>query len=75
MEELRQIVADILELEPGEIADAGDFVEEYNADSLLAIEILARIEKKWNIDIPQNELPGMRNLLMTREVVARYAGW
>ena len=75
MEQLRQIVAEILELEPSEIADTGDFVSDYNADSLLAIEILARIEKKWQIDIPQNELPEMRNLVMTRDVVARYAGW
>lgn len=75
MEELRMIVAGVLEIEPGEISNDGDFVEEYEADSMLAIEILARIEKRWKVDIPQAELPEMRNLAATHRVVARYAGW
>jgi acyl carrier protein len=72
LNELREMIAGVLEIEPAELTDTGDFVEEYDADSLLAIEILARIEKKWHIDIPQSELAEMRNLLATRDVVARY---
>ncbi|MEU6720243.1 acyl carrier protein [Nonomuraea sp. NPDC046802] len=74
-EQLREIVAEVLELEPEEVADGGDFVEEYDADSLRAIEILARIEKTWKVEIPQAELNEMRNLKAVYEVVARYAGW
>ncbi|MFC4014148.1 acyl carrier protein [Nonomuraea purpurea] len=74
-EQLREIVAEVLELEPEEVADGGDFVEEYDADSLRAIEILARIEKSWKVEIPQAELNEMRNLKAVYEVVARYAGW
>jgi acyl carrier protein len=72
--ELRDIVAEVLEIEPEELTETGDFVEVYEADSLRAIEILARIEKKYRVDIPQPELAEMRNLKMVREVVARYAG-
>ncbi|MCT9933145.1 acyl carrier protein [Planotetraspora sp. A-T 1434] len=75
LEELREIVAEVLELEPEEVADAGDFVDEYDADSLRAIEILARIEKKYKVDIPQSELNDMRSLKAVYTVVARYAGW
>jgi acyl carrier protein len=74
-EQLREIVADVLELEPEELSDTGDFVEEYEADSLRAIEILARIEKKYKIEIPQSQLPEMRNLKAVYDVVARYAHW
>ncbi|HKT00933.1 MAG TPA: acyl carrier protein [Rugosimonospora sp.] len=74
-EELREIVAEVLELEPEELSDGGDFVEEYEADSLRAIEILARIEKTYKVDIPQSELAEMRNLKAVYEVVARYAQW
>ncbi|HEU4423841.1 MAG TPA: acyl carrier protein [Pilimelia sp.] len=74
-DELRELVAEVLELEPEEVSDDGDFVEEYEADSLRAIEILARIEKKYKIDIPQSELAEMRNLKAVYEVVARYANW
>jgi acyl carrier protein len=75
MEELRELVAEVLELEPEELVDAADFVDEYEADSLRAIEILARIEKKYKVDIPQSELADMRNLKAVYEVVARYANW
>jgi acyl carrier protein len=75
LEELREIVAEVLELEPEEIADTADFVEEYGADSLRAIEILARIEKRYRVEIPQSELPKMQNLRAVRDELARYAGW
>lgn len=75
MEELREIVAEVLELEPEEITDTADFVDEYGADSLRAIEILARIEKRYRIEIPQSELTKMQNLRAVYDEVARYAGW
>ena len=75
LEELREIVAAVLELEPEEIADTADFVDEYGADSLRAIEILARIEKRYRVEIPQSELPKMQNLRAVYDEVARYAGW
>jgi len=74
-EQLREIVAEVLELEPEEVTDTGGFIEDYEADSLRAIEILARIEKKYKIEIPQSQLPRMRNLKAVYEVVAQYANW
>jgi acyl carrier protein len=74
MEELREIVAEVLEINEDELTDTGDFVEDYDADSLRAIEILARIEKKYKVEIPQAELAEMRDLKSVREVVAKYVG-
>jgi acyl carrier protein len=75
LEELREISAEVLELDPEELTDTADFVEVFGADSLRAIEILARIEKKYKVDIPQSELPNMQNLLAVYQIVARQAGW
>jgi acyl carrier protein len=75
LDELREIVADVLELESGELTDTGDFVDDYDADSLRAIEILARIEKRYSIEIPQSDLAEVRNLKAVYEMVARYADW
>ena len=75
LDELRGIVAEVLELEPKEIADSADFREKYGADSIRGIEILSRIEKKYRIEIPQSELPLMQNLNAVYGVAARYAGW
>lgn len=74
LDELREIAAEVFELEPDEVSDTADFAEEYGADSLRAIEILARIEKKYRIEIPQSELAEMRNLKAVYDVVARYTG-
>jgi acyl carrier protein len=75
LEELRELVAEVLEVEPEELTDTGDFQEDYEADSLRAIEMLARIEKRYKIEIPQKELASMQNLKAVYEVTASYARW
>ena len=75
LEELREIVAEVLELEPEEVTDTGDFVADYDADSLRAIEILARLDKKYHVEIPQSELATMNSLKAVYDAVARYANW
>ena len=75
MEELRELIAEVLEIEPEELTDTGDFQEEYEADSLRAIEVLARIEKRYKIEVPQKELANMQNLKAVYAVTASYAGW
>lgn len=75
MEELRGIVAEVLEVEPEELTDTGDFMDDYDADSLRAIEVLARLDKKYKVEIPQEELAEMRNLKAVYDAVAKYAGW
>lgn len=74
MAELRDMVAEVLELEPEELTETGDFAEDYDADSLRAIEILARIDKKFKIEIPQSELPELRNLKAVYDAVVRHSG-
>lgn len=73
MEELRALVAEVLEIEPEELTDGGDFVEEYEADSLRAIEILARIDKQYKVEIPQAELPELRNLAAVHAALVRHS--
>ena len=73
LEELREMVAEVLELEPEELTDTGDFMEDYEADSLRAIEILARIDKKYKVEIPQAELPELRNLTAVHAALLRHS--
>jgi acyl carrier protein len=73
LEELREMVAEVLELEPDELADDGDFMEDYNADSLRAIEILARIDKRYKVEIPQSELPTLRTLSAVHAALVRHS--
>jgi acyl carrier protein len=74
LEELRELVAEVLELEPEELSDTGDFIDDYEADSLRAIEILARIDKKYKVEIPQAELPDLRTLRAVHDALVRHSG-
>jgi len=62
-------------MEPEEVSDTGDFTDDYDADSLRAIEILARLDKRYRVEIPQSELPELRNLKAVYDAVSRYAAW
>jgi acyl carrier protein len=73
LDQLRALVSLVLELDEGELTDDGLFVDDYGADSLSAIEILARIELEMGLDIPQGELAGMTTLREVDSVVRRYA--
>lgn len=75
LEQIRDIVATVLELEDDELTDESLFVEDHDADSLRAVEILARLEKTFKVDIPQSELPKMINVTSVYDIVSTHAGW
>jgi acyl carrier protein len=72
---MREIVSEILELEDDELTETSSFVDDHGADSLRAIEIMTRVEKKFKVRIPQNDLPKMTNVANLYKVVAEHAGW
>lgn len=75
MQVMREIIADILEIEPDEITETSHFQEDHGADSLRAIEILAMLEKEFNVEIPQAELVNMTDLTSVYGVIKTHAGW
>ena len=72
---IKQIVSDILEIEPADMTSESLFKEDHDADSLRAIEILASLEKAFGVEIPQDALGRMVNLKGVYEVVQEAAGW
>ena len=68
--EVKSIVCEIQEIEPDEITDTSLFIEDHGADSLRAIEILARLETALGVTIDQTELSRMTNLENVYAVLA-----
>ncbi|MFC5217810.1 acyl carrier protein [Streptomyces coerulescens] len=68
---IKEIVCRILEIDPAELTDTSLFKEEHDADSLRAIEILAALEREFDITIEQDELSRMVNLDGVESVVDR----
>ncbi len=60
--DLREIISKIIELEPEKITPDAGFVEDLGMDSMMALEILAAIEKKFKIQIPEEKLNKLKNL-------------
>jgi acyl carrier protein len=72
MSTIRAIVADVLDMSPHEIADTEDFVDRYQADSLNLIEIVAQLEKRYQVTLPRRELPQAHTVTALCELVVRH---
>lgn len=60
--QIKEIVCDILEIEPDELSGADLLKEDHDADSMGAIEILAALERTFSVHIDQSELARMVSL-------------
>ena len=58
-EKLRAIVAEVAEID--EVPDDASF-KDLGIDSMMAIEIIAEIERTYKIKVPENELEQVRDL-------------
>lgn len=58
-EKLREIVAEVSEID--EIPDETPF-RDLGIDSMMAIEIVAEVERTYKLNIPEEELQDMTNL-------------
>jgi len=72
--ELREIVAKIVEIDPKEITLNANFVEDLGMDSMMALEILSSIEKKFKIQVPEEKLNKLRNLKEAIDLTQEYLG-
>ncbi len=68
--DITAIVAEVTELEESEIWEKrdADFFKDLEIDSLLTLEILALIEKKFKVQIPEEKLVDITSLNATIEM-------
>lgn len=60
-QEARALVAEIAELSLEEITDEASFAEDLGVDSMVALEIIASLEKKYKLVIPEEKIPAIRS--------------
>lgn len=68
-DEIREIVADIVEIDVDQIGWNSHFWDELKVDSLQGIEILSALERKFRITIDQASLSFMQDVQSTYQVV------
>jgi acyl carrier protein len=57
---VRELVAEITEREPSEVSDTALFIEDLGIDSLMAIEMLVAMDKKYKVQIPEEEFKDIK---------------
>ncbi|WP_326568624.1 phosphopantetheine-binding protein [Amycolatopsis rhabdoformis] len=72
-EDVKQIISEVLEVEPAELSEDGSFENDYDADSLLVIEMFARFERSLGVKIPQDEMIELDTLPAAYALVARHS--
>jgi len=70
--EIKDLIAVIIEKDPADLDPSARFVEDLGVDSMMALEILAAIEKKYKISIPEEKLSQLTNLNDTIKIAKEY---
>ena len=71
-QEVKALLADIIEMDPNQIDPDAHLVEDLGMDSMMALEILAAIEKKYKIRIPEDDLPKITTVNKAVELARKY---
>lgn len=71
-QDIRRLVADILETDPARVPGDAALVEDLGMDSMRALEILAALEQTYGITIPEEELPQIGSLNDAVALTRRY---
>jgi len=70
--EVKRLIAEVTERTPDEVSDTASFTEELGVDSLMAMEVMVAVDKKYKINIPEDEFQQIKNVNDTVDVVQRH---
>ena len=71
-EEVKRLIAELTERDVSEITDTALFVDDLGVDSLMAIEVMVALDKRYKIDIPEAEFQKIKNVNDSVEVVMKH---
>ena len=71
--EVQNLIADILEIESNQIDPDAKLVEDLGMDSMMALEILATMEKRFKIKIPEEHLSEITTVNRAIALARKYA--
>ncbi|MCZ4123124.1 acyl carrier protein [Streptomyces sp. H39-S7] len=70
-EELRETVAGILDVESADVADDAHFMEDLEVDSLMALEVVVVLEKKYGVKFAEAELRHVISLQQAHDLLVQ----
>jgi acyl carrier protein len=70
--EVKRLIAELTERETSEITDTALFVDDLGVDSLMAIEVMVALDKRYKIDIPESEFNQIKNVNDAVNIVMKH---
>lgn len=70
-EELRQTLAGVLDVNVAELTDDAHFMDDLGVDSLMALEVVVVLEKKYDIRFVEEELRQITSLAKAHEFLTQ----
>ncbi|WP_406200641.1 acyl carrier protein [Kitasatospora sp. NBC_01560] len=68
-EELRAVVAQVLDVDTAEVTDDARFVDDLEVDSLMALEVVVVLEKTYGVKLPESDLKRITTLQNAHDVL------
>ncbi|MEU5693053.1 acyl carrier protein [Actinosynnema sp. NPDC020468] len=72
---IKELAVAAFEVDADELTERTRFVDDLGVDSLSAIDLLAALEKEFDVEIDQEDVVRLVTLDAVYEVVAEAAGW
>lgn len=69
-EELRVTIADVLDVDAESVTDEANFVDDLDVDSLMALEVMVVLEKRYAVELAESELKEVTCLQRAYDLLA-----
>jgi acyl carrier protein len=69
-EELRSTVADVLDVPVEELTDEAHFAEDLGVDSLMALEVMVVLERRYRVKLDESRLKEVTTLARVHDLLA-----
>lgn len=70
--ELIEEIGEDMDIESDKITDEAKFIEDMGFDSMALLEVLATMEKKFGVSIPESEFPNITTINQCTSTVEKY---
>lgn len=74
LDTLRDLLADVLDMDAASITDDAQFVEDLGMESLMALEVMVALEKRYKVKLKEGDLPRLKCLRDVQTLVAEKLG-
>jgi len=72
---IRELIIEIgedMDIEEEKVTDTANFIEDMGFDSMALLEVLATMEKKFGVSIPESEFPNITTIEKCADTVDKY---